>query len=154
MTPSVTSGMGASSTMASTLPLRAFGSRARLVARGVFHPAIFRPEMRTVYPPLAELWFWLAYRLSPSGFAAWKLILLGHELARRRILCRLLQRMNLPPLRALLYAWSPLAVVQLFSGAHLDGLLVPWCLLSLVLAPSRPFCAGGGARRRRRWSVR
>jgi hypothetical protein len=107
-----------------------------------FYPAIYRPEMRTVYPPLAELWFWLAYRLSPSGFAGLKLILLLHDCASLALLVALLRRAGLPPARALVYAWSPLVLVQLFAGAHLDGLLVPWCLLSLYLAPRRPLLAG------------
>ena len=104
----------------------------------VFFPHVYRPDMRTVYPPLAELWFWVSYRIDPGGFVGWKLVLLGHECASVTLLLLLLRRLQLPPLRTLVYAWSPLAVTQLFVGAHLDGLLVPWCLLSLHLARRRP----------------
>jgi len=107
----------------------------------VFHPRVFRPEMRTVYPPLAELWFWVAYRLAPGGFGGLKLVLLLHDVASALLLWWLLRRRGQPPLRALVYAWSPLAVVQLFAGAHVDGLALPWCLLALVLA-RRPAAAG------------
>lgn len=107
----------------------------------VFHPRIFRPEMRTVYPPLAELWFWVAHRLAPGGFGGLKLVLLLHDLASTLLLWWLLRRRAQPPLRALVYAWSPLVVVQLFAGAHVDGLAVPWCLLALVLC-RRPAAAG------------
>ncbi|MCC6747000.1 MAG: hypothetical protein IT371_05030 [Deltaproteobacteria bacterium] len=107
-----------------------------------FFPGIFRPEMRTVYPPLAELWFAVAYWLSPTSFFGLKLVLFIHELATVLLLRRLLARAGAPPERALLYAWSPLPIVQLFVAGHLDGLLVPWLLLALLLAERRPFAAG------------
>lgn len=99
-----------------------------------FYPGIFRPDMRTVYPPLAQLWFWVAYRLSPTSFFGLKLTLLAHELLSVALLWRLLDRRGQSPLWALLYAWSPLAVVQLFAGGHLDGLLTPWLLIAALLA--------------------
>ncbi len=108
----------------------------------VFHPQIYRPDMRTVYPPLAQAWFWVGYRLNPDGFAGWKLVLLLHEAASVTLLGLLARRNGHSPLRALVYAWSPLAVTQLFVGAHMDGLLVPWLLLSLYLSRDRPAWAG------------
>jgi hypothetical protein len=112
------------------------------------YPHIFRPQMRTVYPPLAELWFFAAHALSPRGFAGLKLVLLAHELATVLLLLALLRRSELPPLRALAYAWSPLAVVQLSAAGHLDGLALPWLVLGLLWAERRPLAAGaalGGA---------
>ena len=108
----------------------------------VFFPHVFRPDMRTVYPPLAEAWFWVAYRLHPGGFVGWKLVLLAHEIASVVLLGLLIRRRDSSPLQALIYAWSPLAVTQLFVGAHMDGLLVPWVLLSLYLSRDRPGWAG------------
>ena len=96
-----------------------------------FQPNIYRPDMRTVYPGLAQIWFLAAYALHPTGFIGWKLILLLHELAAAWLLFALLRERGLPPLRALGYAWSPLPVVQLFGGGHLDGLMVPWLLLAV-----------------------
>lgn len=110
----------------------------------VFHPHIYRPDMRTVYPPLAQAWFWVAYRLGPASFVGLKLVLLLHECVSALLLWALLRRgEDTPPLLAVAYAWSPLAVVQLQAGAHLDGLLVPWCLLAVLLAGrGRPVLAG------------
>jgi hypothetical protein len=111
-----------------------------------FHPHIFRPDMRTVYPPLCELWFWVAYRLSSTSFVGLKIVLLIHQLAAAWILARLVASSHEGS--ALIYAWSPLAVVQLMAGGHLDGLMIPWLLLSLLLADRRPFWSGaalGGA---------
>jgi hypothetical protein len=108
----------------------------------IFFPHIFRPDMRTVYPPLAQLWFWVAYRLTPTSFAGLKLVLLVHDLASTLLLARLLRAAGQPVRRALIYAWSPLVVTQLYAGVHLDGLLVPWMLLALLLADRRPLAAG------------
>ena len=96
-----------------------------------FAPFIYRPDMRTVYPGLAQIWFLAGYAMHPTGFVGWKLILLLHELAAAWLLFTMLRERGLPPLRALAYAWSPLPVVQLFGGGHLDGLMVPWLLLAV-----------------------
>lgn len=109
----------------------------------VYHPHVYRPDMRTVYPPLAQAWFRLAYQLSPGGFVGWKLILLFNDLVSTALLYHLLRRRGQAPLRALVYAWSPLPVVQLMGAGHLDALLVPWCLLSVLAADrGRVFWAG------------
>lgn len=98
--------------------------------------------MRTVYPPLAQLWFWLAYLLGGVSFVGLKTIFLLHEVAAVMLLLALLRRRGLPAGRALVYAWSPLAVVQGFAGNHLDTLLVPWLFLALLLAEEHPFFSG------------
>lgn len=115
----------------------------RHLRESVFYPHIYRPDMRTVYPPLAQFWFWVAYRLSPDSFWGLKLILLIHDLATVALLLLLLRGRGLPPLRSLIYAWSPLALTQLFAAGHLDGVLIPWCLLSLLLSRRHPLAAGG-----------
>jgi hypothetical protein len=111
-----------------------------------FHPHIYRPDMRTVYPPLAELWFWVAYRLSSTSLVGLKIVLLAHQLAAAWILVRLTAERGQG--LSLIYAWSPLAVVQLMAGAHLDGLMIPWLLLALCLSDRWPLWSGaalGGA---------
>ncbi|MBW2733841.1 MAG: hypothetical protein JRH20_15750 [Deltaproteobacteria bacterium] len=108
----------------------------------LFFPRIFHPEMRTVYPPLAELWFLLAYALGGLSLVGLKLIYLAHDLASALLLWQLLHERKAPPWRALLLAWSPLCVVQSFAGAHLDVLLIPWLLLTLRWMGTRPFAAG------------
>lgn len=113
---------------------------ASLVDREV-HPRIFRPDMRTVYPPLAQAWFLLVALLGGS-FAALKGVMLVHELATVWLLVLWLRRRGLPEGRALLYAWSPLAVVQGFAGVHLDLLLLPWLLAALLWAEERPVWSG------------
>ncbi len=99
-----------------------------------FWPNIYRPDMRTVYPGLSQLWFLVAYLVHPGGFIGLKLVLLLNDLAAVWLLYTLLRRRGITPLRAAGYAWSPLPVVQLFAGGHLDGLMVPWLLLCVLMA--------------------
>ncbi|PIE17379.1 MAG: hypothetical protein CSA65_09105 [Proteobacteria bacterium] len=115
---------------------------AQLAQGDPFWPKIYRRDMRTVYPPLAQLWFWLAYLLGGVSVIGLKTIFLLHELASVLLLLTLLRRWGLPAGRALIYAWSPLAVVQGFAGNHLDTLLVPWLFLALLLADEHPFFSG------------
>jgi alpha-1,6-mannosyltransferase len=108
----------------------------------VVYPQIFRPDMRTVYPPLAELWFLVAALVSDGRLLGWKLVLLLNDTVSIWLLMRLLRGAGRPPLWAVAYAWSPLVVTQLFASAHLDGLLVPWLLVALLWAERRPALAG------------
>ena len=103
---------------------------------------VFRPDMRTVYPPLAQLMFRLGHLGAGSKPWGLKAVFLLHELASALLLCALLRRRSLPPAWALLYAWSPLAVVQTFVGSHLDAMLVPWLLLALHWSEKHPFASG------------
>jgi alpha-1,6-mannosyltransferase len=114
----------------------------QLTSNDHFRPKIYRPDMRTVYPPLAQLWFWLAYLLGGVSFVGLKTIFLLHEAAAVFLLLLLLRRRGLPAGRALIYAWSPLAVVQGFAGNHLDILLVPWLFAALLAADDHPFFSG------------
>ena len=107
-----------------------------------FWPNIFRPDLPTVYPPLAQLWFLLAYWLSPNSVFGLKLVLGLHDLVSVLILAQLLRRAGRPESGALVYAWSPLVLVQSFAGCHLDALLVPWLLLAIRFADRRPVLAG------------
>jgi alpha-1,6-mannosyltransferase len=108
----------------------------------VFYPQIFRPDMRTVYPPLAQIWFLLAYAVGGMSVVGLKLLFALNDVVSVWLLVRLLQKRGLSPLRALIYAWSPLAIVQGYAGAHLDILIVPWLLLAVLWADERPLASG------------
>lgn len=108
----------------------------------LIHPQIFRPDMRTVYPPLAQFWFAVAQAVGQGSAFGLKLVYLLHDGVATVLLVILLRRRRAPALRALLYAWSPLLVVQGYAAAHLDPLLVPWLLAALLWSQRRPWAAG------------
>ena len=93
-------------------------------------------------PQVAQSWFYVSYLLASQSLAGLRFILLGHEVVTVTLLVILLRKLEYPITRSLVYAWSPLAIVQLFADAHLDGLALPWLLLALLLSDRRPFVSG------------
>ncbi len=95
------------------------------------YPEINRPTKRTVYPPGAEAAFALVAGLAPNSIVAWRLFLLGCEVAAVALLLGLLRRMAVPPTAVLLYAWAPLAVFEGVQAGHVDFVFLPFLLLAL-----------------------
>ncbi|MBI4638099.1 MAG: DUF2029 domain-containing protein [Candidatus Rokubacteria bacterium] len=94
-------------------------------------PALNRPTKRTVYPPGAEALFAAVAALAPDSLVAWRVLLLGGEIATAALLLGLLARTGAPPTAVLLYAWAPLAVFEGVQAVHLEALLLPLLLLAL-----------------------
>ncbi|MBI4588378.1 MAG: DUF2029 domain-containing protein [Candidatus Rokubacteria bacterium] len=96
------------------------------------HPAINRPTKRTIYPPGAQALFALVAGVAPNSILAWRLFLLGCEVATGLLLLRLLKRMAVPVSAILLYAWAPLAVFEGVQAVHVDFAVLPVILLALL----------------------
>ncbi len=96
------------------------------------HPEINRPTKRTVYPPGAQATFALVAAIAPNSILAWRLFLLGCEIASGILLLRLVRRMAVPPAAIVLYAWAPLAVFEGVQAGHLDFAMLPPLLLALA----------------------
>jgi alpha-1,6-mannosyltransferase len=105
-------------------------------------PKINRKEFITVYPPGSELGFAAIYALHPESVPWTKLALCLVDLTTLLPLLLLLRRRGLRPERALIYAWSPLVVVEFAHGGHSDALLLPFLLAGLLLLERRPGLAG------------
>jgi len=75
------------------------------------YPKINHPEIPTIYPPLAEMLFALlaGAKLGVTGF---KVVLALLDVGVVFALLRLLRALSLPRDRVVLYAWNPLAVVE------------------------------------------
>lgn len=99
---------------------------------------------RTVYPPLAQAAFRLAYQWAPGSVAAMKLVVTGFDLGAVAVLMVMLRRLEQPGAWAVFYAWNPL-VIKVFAGsAHIDSLLVLLLTGSALAAIGRrPWVAGG-----------
>lgn len=90
---------------------------------------INHPELKTIYPPLAQACFLglAAMGAGPTGFRfALGLADFGVVL----VLGLLLRRLALPPERVILYAWNPLAILETAGNAHIE----PLGVLLLMLA--------------------
>ena len=73
----------------------------------------------TIYPPLAQWLFALAWKLGGTPLA-WKAVLFALEAALVAGLLVLLRRRGHPPERLLLYYWNPLVVVECYGSGHVD----------------------------------
>ena len=113
------------------------------------YPEINRADYApTIYPPLAQVVFFLVTRVSET-LTAMKLAMTLFDAAAIWALLRLLRRRGMPPTRILLYAWHPLPIWQFSGDGHVDAIAVACISLSLLAAEAgRPVLAGiamGGA---------
>ena len=99
---------------------------------GLISERINYPELRTIYPPMAQMAFALAHRIKPWSLDAWRGVLLGFDIVTVVLLLVLLVRLKRSPLWAALYWWNPLVTKELFNSVHMDVLLLPF-LLAVVL---------------------
>jgi alpha-1,6-mannosyltransferase len=85
----------------------------------------------TIYPPLAQLIFFLATRMSES--VVWmKALMVLFECASLYALASLLASFKLSRQRILLAAWHPLVVWEIAGNGHLDALVVAFVAFALV----------------------
>ncbi|MEV3858595.1 glycosyltransferase 87 family protein [Streptomyces sp. NPDC050095] len=99
---------------------------------------INRPAVHTIYPPVAEGYFFLVDALSPDG-ARTKPVQLGGALisvATSGLLLWTLRRRRGDPRHAALWAWCPAVALEAVNNAHVDalGALFTVAGLGLVLA--------------------
>ena len=90
---------------------------------------INHPDELTVYPPVAEGIFLLAYVLTPGDLLGLKLMALLAEIATWLLLWRLLARWDLPPGNLLWVAWAPLLLIEGYLPGHADIFLLPLLVL-------------------------
>ena len=89
------------------------------------------PELRTVYPPLAQALFLVAHLLFGSSAAALKMLLVVLDSGTMLLLLSLVRRSGGSSLSLLLYAWSPLPVLYFGLDGHIDALALFFLVLSL-----------------------
>ncbi len=92
------------------------------------------PELRTIYPPVAQAAFALAHQISPFSLTAWRGLAIGFELAALALLLLLLRLLGKSPLWLSLYWWNPLVIKELINSGHMEFLLVPLLLGALWAA--------------------
>jgi hypothetical protein len=113
-----------------------------------FHQINF-PQVRTVYPPLAQLAFRLGAWVSPT-LTGQKGVFLAAELITVVSLLVILSLRGLSPLWVVAYAWHPLVILEVAGSGHNDALGIALLWLGLAAwhlpAPNGVRQTGG-----RRW---
>jgi len=96
------------------------------------YAALNHASVPTIYPPLAQWLFALAWKLGGTPLA-WKAVLLACEALLVAGLSALLRRRKLPAYRLLLYYWNPLVVVECYGSGHVDLAAAAFLVLALAL---------------------
>ncbi|MEQ1616534.1 MAG: glycosyltransferase 87 family protein [Hyphomicrobiaceae bacterium] len=110
----------------------------------VIYPGINQKETAvTLYPPLAEMLFALANRLSDS-LRGIQLVMALAEGVTIIALLAWLKADNLPRERVLIYAWHPLPIWEFSSMGHIDSAATALLMLTiLAVVRQRQGLAGG-----------
>lgn len=94
---------------------------------------INHPHVKTIYPPVAEFFFAVSYKMSPMSLTAWRILLLVFDLATLALLLASLRKLNIPLQSSLIYWWNPLLVKEIFNSVHMDVLAFPFVLGAILL---------------------
>lgn len=87
----------------------------------------------TIYPPVAQLFFWLSAMLSSSIYGSLlvlKVIIFLAEVGTIFLLKRLLNQFSSPTQSLLIYALNPLVIIELVGNVHFEALLIFSILLT------------------------
>ena len=96
---------------------------------------INRPPVRTIYPPVAEVWFAAVYRAAGVGarHKAWQVAGLVTELATLGLVVAAVTRWGRDPRWTALYALSPAPALEIVNNGHVDGLAIVLMMAAVVL---------------------
>jgi len=103
----------------------------------VLYNGMNSPNYYTVYPPVAQLIYWLSVKISPGSILgsiiALRSILLLAEVGVVILLPRLLSLLKVNPLNSLWYALNPLVIVEICGNLHFEGLVIFFLLLAIYM---------------------
>ncbi len=102
---------------------------ARLRDETIYPKINRRDWAHTIYPPVAQVVFFLTTRISES--VTWmKATMLGFELITIWAVAQLLTLLGRPRQLLLLYAWHPLVIWEFAGSGHLDAISI--CFIALA----------------------
>lgn len=95
------------------------------------YPHINRKEYaRTIYPPVAQMFFFTASRVTQS-VAGFKTIFIVIDLITIGLIAATLRAVGQPPERVIVYAWHPLPIFEFSGSGHIDALMI--CFIAIAL---------------------
>ena len=97
------------------------------------------PHLRTIYPPVAQVTFALAYLIKPCSLLAWKFVLSIFDLATAILLLVAIRDLELSSIWIAVYWWNPLVLREIFNSAHMDVIILPFVIGALLLNARRHY---------------
>ncbi len=104
---------------------------------GVVLLRINHPEIRTIYPPGAQVFFALAHLIKPFSLPAWRGVVMAADLATFALLLALLHTAGRPLIWSTLYWWNPIVIKELTNSVHMEAVLMPFILAAVWCAVRR-----------------
>ena len=97
---------------------------------------INRASAHTIYPPAAEAWFAVVYRLTGIGarYKPWQIAGLLTDVIVVALLITALRRRGRDPRWAALYGLCPAPVLEIVNNGHVDGLAILLSLAAVTVA--------------------
>ncbi len=125
------------------LPLDDHLAFLRGASDGDIYPLINRKEYaRTIYPPFAQIIFWITTCISPT-ITCMKTVMVLFECLTLWTVVKLLHLLGRPREQAILYAWCPLLVWEIAGSGHLDAAAMAFIGLALLFRyRQRPVLTG------------
>jgi hypothetical protein len=95
------------------------------------------PNYYTVYPPIAQVVYFLSAWLSPNSILGsiivMRSIIIAAEIGIIILLPKLLRLLNMNPLTSLWYILNPLVIIELTGNLHFEGIVLFFFLLAVYL---------------------
>lgn len=118
-------------------------SELKILAKeaGTILQHVNHPELRTIYPPLAQGTFALAHWISPWSLSAWRVVLLVTDVSTLILLSYVLFIFGFPMKGLVVYWWNPLLIKEIYNSGHMDVLLFPFLLATFFLPVDNIICS-------------
>ena len=97
------------------------------------HERINHPHLRTVYPPVAQGAFALAYSLAPWSDTGLRLVWLLLDTMTATLLWLLLREQVNPTWKLAIYWLNPLLVLEVYNSMHMEPVLLAFATGAIVL---------------------
>ncbi|MGI9523294.1 MAG: hypothetical protein ACR2PG_16795 [Hyphomicrobiaceae bacterium] len=117
-------------------PLKQLAAQSGAVIERVNHP-----HLKTIYPPVAQVWFAISHAIEPWSLLAWRFVGLASEILSLLLIVKLLSLCKRSSLWSALYWWNPLVIKELTNSAHMEVVLIPVVLLAILSACHQRFVA-------------
>lgn len=101
-----------------------------------FYYRIGHWQVPTIYPPIAQAVFLVSHLFFGDSLTGFRVVFMGFDLGCIALILALLRRFHRPVAQVIIYAWSPLVLVELTNSAHYDAIPVFFMLLGIWLAMS------------------
>lgn len=102
-----------------------------ITLRNNIFPSINHSHLPTIYPPLSQMFFFLAYYIIGNSFINIKIVFLLFDIVTALLLVKILGKLNLPLINVAIYFLCPLPILEFFISGHID--IIGICFFILFL---------------------